>query len=126
LFVNFERPLSLDGSVLKPFKLVRRFQVELAVELSSVWPSFLFLFASVLQSPGGRVRVNNKMRILNSFLIILCFGSLLLLEAQQQSNGLKVDVISKPKDCSLKSKNGDFLSMHYTGTLTNGKKFDSR
>lgn len=41
-------------------------------------------------------------------------------------NGLKVDVVSTPVQCAQKSKNGDFLSMHYTGTLTNGQKFDSR
>lgn len=39
---------------------------------------------------------------------------------------LKVDVVSVPEDCESKSKNGDILSMHYTGTLLDGTKFDSR
>ncbi|XP_039763323.1 FK506-binding protein 2 [Pararge aegeria] len=38
---------------------------------------------------------------------------------------LKVDVVSVPEGCSTKSKNGDMLTMHYTGTLDNGNKFDS-
>jgi FK506-binding protein 2 len=29
------------------------------------------------------------------------------------------------EDCTRKSQPGDQLSMHYTGTLTNGKQFDS-
>lgn len=29
------------------------------------------------------------------------------------------------KECSVKSKKGDRLSMHYLGTLENGKKFDA-
>lgn len=40
--------------------------------------------------------------------------------------GLKVDVESVPEGCTNKSKNGDMLTMHYTGTLTDGTKFDSR
>ncbi|XP_013179227.1 PREDICTED: FK506-binding protein 2 isoform X2 [Papilio xuthus] len=37
----------------------------------------------------------------------------------------KIDVVSVPEECTTKSKHGDMLTMHYTGTLENGHKFDA-
>ncbi|XP_044254125.1 FK506-binding protein 2 isoform X2 [Tribolium madens] len=44
---------------------------------------------------------------------------------KNKNDQLKIDVISVPEGCEVKSKNGDMLTMHYTGTLTDGTKFDS-
>lgn len=55
------------------------------------------------------------------FLLISC-----LFVASIFAEELKVDVVSLPDTCESKSKNGDILSMHYTGTLLDGTKFDSR
>lgn len=57
-------------------------------------------------------------------LISCLLFSFLLVRADEVE--LKIDVESVPDDCPSKSKNGDILSMHYTGTLLDGTKFDSR
>ncbi|KAL0851689.1 hypothetical protein ABMA28_000022 [Loxostege sticticalis] len=45
--------------------------------------------------------------------------------AGEEVTELKVDVVSVPEGCTVKSKHGDMLTMHYTGTLNDGHKFDS-
>jgi len=46
-------------------------------------------------------------------------------EPEVKDSGLKVEYISKPDSCDRVARNGDMLEMHYTGTLEDGKKFDS-
>ena len=51
--------------------------------------------------------------------IILSLAVLVLSEEK-----LQIEVLTS-NECTRKSKNGDNLSMHYTGTLADGTKFDS-
>ncbi|XP_053615371.1 peptidyl-prolyl cis-trans isomerase FKBP2 [Plodia interpunctella] len=38
---------------------------------------------------------------------------------------LQIGVKKRPAECPIKSKKGDLLHMHYTGTLEDGTEFDS-
>lgn len=60
----------------------------------------------------------------HSILVILLF-TLALVHAGDEHDHLLIDPLYVPESCDVRSKNGDKLSMHYTGTLTNGDKFDS-
>lgn len=41
-------------------------------------------------------------------------------------NGLKIEYVYTLEGCEPKSKANDMLTMHYTGKLVDGTKFDSR
>ena len=46
-------------------------------------------------------------------------------EVQETESGLKIEFVEKPTECEKGVSKGQQLSMHYTGTLEDGTKFDS-
>ncbi|XP_047523806.1 FK506-binding protein 2 isoform X1 [Pieris napi] len=61
---------------------------------------------------------------LRCVLAVLAIAGITLADTETVTK-LKVEVVSTPEGCTEKSKNGDMLTMHYTGTLDDGHKFDS-
>ena len=50
----------------------------------------------------------------------------LLLASTFAAEEFKIEITEKPQSCAKASEDGDFLSVHYTGTLAkDGAKFDS-
>ncbi|KAF0765760.1 FK506-binding protein 1 [Aphis craccivora] len=61
-------------------------------------------------------------------LVAACAVAALAAEHQSETlaNGLKIEYVYTLEGCEPKSKNNDMLTMHYTGKLVDGTKFDSR
>jgi FK506-binding protein 14 len=57
-------------------------------------------------------------------LFVVAFA-LVLAEPEARDSGLQVEYIDVPETCEKKAVNGQMLTMHYTGTLEDGTKFDS-
>jgi len=63
---------------------------------------------------------------MKSSLICLVFiATWALAEPELKPSGLKVEKVEVPENCEKTATNGALLTMHYTGTLEDGTKFDS-
>ncbi|XP_028040119.1 peptidyl-prolyl cis-trans isomerase FKBP2 [Bombyx mandarina] len=71
--------------------------------------------------------VMSMIRICNIllFVLILMFMFKLVVIESTVSKKLQIGIKKRPEDCSMKSRKGDLLHMHYTGTLDDGTEFDS-
>merc|ERR1711962_191064 len=75
------------------------------------------------ETPVEKTQTDTKMKFL--LLLVLAISAVLGGEVKETESGLKVEYLTKPEDCEKVARNGDMLSMHYVGTLEDGKKFDS-
>ncbi|CAH3159841.1 unnamed protein product [Pocillopora meandrina] len=58
-------------------------------------------------------------------LMILILSNQALAADKKDSKKLQIGVKKRVADCKTRSKSGDTLHMHYTGTLKDGTQFDS-
>ncbi|XP_028166903.1 peptidyl-prolyl cis-trans isomerase FKBP2 [Ostrinia nubilalis] len=66
-------------------------------------------------------------KICKILLFVLVFMSVIshVVLGQSSPKKLQIGVKKRPTECPIKSRKGDLLHMHYTGTLEDGTEFDS-
>ncbi|XP_045779129.1 peptidyl-prolyl cis-trans isomerase FKBP2 [Maniola jurtina] len=66
----------------------------------------------------------NMCKLALFFLVIMSVVQHVVI-ATSSPKKLQIGVKKRPAECPIKSKKGDLLHMHYTGTLEDGTEFDS-
>jgi FKBP-type peptidyl-prolyl cis-trans isomerase len=59
------------------------------------------------------------------FLGLFALISLCTYAAEEGAKKMQIGVKKRPEECPVKTKPGDKVHMHYTGTLEDGTEFDS-
>jgi FK506-binding protein 2 len=57
--------------------------------------------------------------------VTISISTILSIEETSKENDLKVKKLVNKIECERKTKNGDYLSVHYKGSFVNGTQFDT-
>lgn len=57
--------------------------------------------------------------------VTISISKILSIEDTSKENDLKVKQLVNKVECERKTKNGDYLSVHYKGMFANGTQFDT-
>ncbi|XP_059051821.1 peptidyl-prolyl cis-trans isomerase FKBP2 [Achroia grisella] len=68
---------------------------------------------------------NTLCKIMLFVLIFLSLFTQVVFGNSPAQKKLQIGIKKRPSECPIKSKKGDLLHMHYTGTLDDGTEFDS-
>merc|ERR1711990_1372049 len=60
-----------------------------------------------------------RLLVLLPMMVVMCLGE------EKKVTKLQIGVKKRVENCKMKSRKGDTLHMHYTGTLQDGTEFDS-
>merc|ERR1712141_567549 len=72
-----------------------------------------------------KLEKNCQITMKSCLILLASIATIALAEVEERPSGLKIEHILKPESCDRKAANGQMLTMHYTGTLEDGTKFDS-
>ncbi|XP_037071962.1 peptidyl-prolyl cis-trans isomerase FKBP2-like [Pollicipes pollicipes] len=71
------------------------------------------------------MEMDNKLKFATLLLVIICIEKITGEEPKREQKKLQIGIKKRIEDCATKSRRGDLLHMHYTGTLEDGTEFDS-
>merc|ERR1712071_243285 len=66
----------------------------------------------------------DEMCIKMKLFVVLCLIAMVIAK-ESKPKKLQIGIKKRVENCTVKSKRGDLLHMHYTGTLEDGTEFDS-
>jgi len=66
----------------------------------------------------------DEMCIKMKLFVVLCLIAMVIAK-ESKPKKLQIGIKKRVENCTIKSKRGDLLHMHYTGTLEDGTEFDS-